>query len=129
MDDPRFNSMESLLSNLKEFSEILKEAFLELTTDEALERLEANDVPCARCHTLDEVLAHPQVAANQSVEVREHPLMGRMRVLKPPARFAGEALAPGGHCPAHGEHTDEVLGSMGFDVARLDSLKANGVVS
>ncbi|NCF18606.1 MAG: CoA transferase [Haliea sp.] len=129
MDDPRFNTLESLMANFKEYSAIMKEAFLELSTEEALEKLKANDVPCARCHTLDEVLAQPQVAANNSIEVRQHPLMGRMRVIKSPARFAGEALEPGGHCPAHGEHTDDVLASMGIDAARVESLKASGVVS
>ncbi len=105
MEDPRFNTLESLLTHFEEFNAIMREAFLELTTDEALEKLDANDVPCARCYTLDEVLAQPQVAANDSIEVREHPLMGRMRVMKSPARFAGKALQPGDHCPALGEHT------------------------
>jgi crotonobetainyl-CoA:carnitine CoA-transferase CaiB-like acyl-CoA transferase len=129
IDDPRFNTLESLMANYKEFGAILREAFLELTTDEALAKLEANDVPCARCHTLDEVLAHPQVAANNSIDVRDHPLMGTMRVMKSPARFGGQAMEPGNPCPAHGEHTDEVLASMGIDGAMVKSLRASGVVS
>jgi crotonobetainyl-CoA:carnitine CoA-transferase CaiB-like acyl-CoA transferase len=129
MQDPRFNTLESLLAHFEEFNAIMREAFLELTTDEALEKLDANDVPCARCHTLDEVLAQAQVAANESIEVRDHPLMGRMRVMKSPARFAGAALEPGNHCPALGEHTDDVLASMGIDAVRINTLRDGGVVS
>ena len=88
------------------------------------------DGPASRTdHTLDEVLAQPQVAANDSIEVREHPLMGRMRVMKSPARFAGEALDPGGHCPALGEHTDDVLASMGVEAEQAITLRDAGVVS
>ena len=57
MEDERFNSLEKLIANLQEYRGILAESFSELTTNEALERLQKNDVPCARCHTLDEALS------------------------------------------------------------------------
>lgn len=127
-DDERFNSMENLLANIEVYRAMLKEAFLELTTDDALEKLQANDVPCAKCLELDEALAQPQLAANQSIEVHSHPLMGQMRVMKSPARFGGESMTPGNPSPAHGEHTDQVLASFNVGADRLASLRESGVI-
>lgn len=129
LTDERFNSLEKLMVNFEEYRAIMAEAFSKLTTEEALRRLQENGVPCAKCHTLDEALAQEQLAANGSVEVQEHPLMGKVRVFKSPARFGGEALEPGRPAPAHGEHTDSVLDSLGIDAERTASLKASGTIS
>ncbi|MBO6558063.1 MAG: CoA transferase [Pseudomonadales bacterium] len=128
MADERFNSLEKLLMNFEEYRAILSDAFMQMTTDEALEKLQANEVPCAKCHTLDEALAQEQLAANGSVEVQDHPLMGKVRVFKTPARFGGEVLAAGGPVPAHGENTNSVLESFAVESARIDELKSTGVI-
>ncbi len=129
MADERFSTLENLMANLAEYRAIMAESFLKLTTDEALEKLQANGVPCARCHSLDEALAQEQLAANNSLEVQEHPLMGKMRVYKTPARFGGQVLEAGSPAPAHGEHTESVLDSFGVDAERATSLKASGIIS
>ena len=127
--DERFNSLEKLIQNLEEFRAALADAFLQLTTDEALKRLRENEVPCARCYTLDEALDQEQLVANRSIEVQNHPLMGRMRVFRTPARFGGNILEAGSPAPAHGEHTDAVLESFGIDAGRLTALRESGTVS
>lgn len=129
MEDERFRTMEALMTNFEAYREIMGQAFLQLTTDEAMQRLKDNDVPCARCHSMEEVLAQPQLAANNSLEVQQHPLMGQIRIMKAPARFGGEQQSPGRAAPDHGQDTDQVLASMGVDAARLSVLKENGVVA
>ena len=128
-EDPRFDTMEKLIANLGEYRSILSDAYMALTTDEALQKLQDHDVPCAKCHDRDEVLNQPQLAVNNSVEVQEHPIMGSLRVVKTPARFSGEVLSAGAPAPAHGEHTDAVLSSHGVDAQRLQSLKDSGAVA
>ncbi len=128
MEDDRFNSLEGLMTNFEEYRRILSESFLKLTTDEALEKLQANDVPCAKCLTLDEAVSQPQLQANESVEVQDHPLMGKVRVYKTPARFGGEILEAGAPAPAHGEHTESVLASFSVAAERVDQLKSDGIV-
>jgi len=127
--DDRFNSFEKMVANLAVFKELVAEAYLEYTTDEVLEKLKAADVPCARCLSKDEVLAQPQVEANDTVGEIDHPIMGKMRVVKLPARFGGERLAPARPSPDHGQHTDEVLKEFGVDDTRLGELREAGVVS
>ena len=129
MEDPRFNTLEVLIANVEEYRSILGDAFLALTTDEALKKLQNQDVPCAKCHSKDEVLAQEQLVANNSIEVQQHPHMGAMRIMKAPPRFGGEVLEPGSPSPAHGEHTGLVFADLGLSEERLKTLKEAGVVA
>ena len=127
--DDRFNSFEKLVANLAEFKSLVSEAYLNYTTDEVIALLKEADVPCARCLSKDEVLEQEQLVANDTVEVIDHPLMGKMRVVKSPARFGGERLSPSRPSPDHGEHTREVLEEFSVPSAKIDQLSAEGIVS
>ncbi len=127
--DERFNSLEKLVENIDEFRALVAEAFASFETEEILARLKANDVPAAKCLSYEEVLAHPQYAANDSLEVDAHPIMGSMRRVKPPARFEGNRLPAAARSPAHGEHTREVLIELGHTEAEVDALIDNKVAA
>ena len=127
--DPRFASMELLLANMAEYREILSEAFAALETDELLERLQANDVPCAKCLTRDDVVEDVQLAANETFQIVDHPHMGRLRAVASPARFGGERLGPGSPSPGHGEHTVAVFEGLGVDPEQIERLIRAGVIA
>jgi crotonobetainyl-CoA:carnitine CoA-transferase CaiB-like acyl-CoA transferase len=129
LTDERFDSFEKMVANLEEFKAEVAQAFLQLTTDEALQRLQAADVPCARCLDKEEVLAQEQLAANDTLDVIEHPIMGQMRVVKSPARFGGQRLTPARPSPDHGEHTKEVLAEFFVSQVRIASMTDQGVVA
>ena len=96
---------------------------------EALERLKKNDVPCARCHTLDEALSQEQLQASDSVQIQDHPLMGKLRAVRTPARFNGEALSIGAPAPAHGQQTNSILESFGVDDRKIAQMREDGVIA
>ena len=127
--DERFNSFEKLVANLAEFKEIVGEAYLQFTTDEIIAKLKEADVPCARCLTKDEVLDQEQLSANDTVGEMDHPIMGKMRIIKSPAKFGGARLEPSRPSPDHGEHTSEVLAAFGSSQAQIDDLVTNGIVA
>ncbi len=127
-NDPRFSSMESLLANFDAYSAILRSDFAELETDEAVERLRANDVPCAKCLSLDEALVQPQVEATHSLELQVHPVMGTIRTLRNPPRFSGELTPIASASPEHGEHTDAVLASLGIGENQREALRQDKVI-
>jgi crotonobetainyl-CoA:carnitine CoA-transferase CaiB-like acyl-CoA transferase len=128
-EDPRFNSLENLLANFEAYRAILREDFAALETDEAIRRLQANDVPCAKCLSLDEALAQPQVVANQSLELQAHPAMGQIRTLRNPPRFGGELTPVPTASPGHGEHTDAVLESVGISEEQRLVLRESKVIA
>lgn len=127
--DERFNSIEGILANIDAFRAAIADGIAQFTTEDLLERLHANDVPAARILDYDEVMAHPQFEANDSVDVATHPQMGSMRRVKPPARFHGARLAPAADAPAHGEHTTEVLLQLGRSADDIAALVAAGAVA
>ena len=77
----------------------------------------------------DEVLAQEQLAANDTVGLLDHPIMGKMRIIKSPARFGGERLTPSRPSPDHGEHTAEVLREFKFSAERIQTLTEGGIVA
>ncbi len=126
--DERFNSSEKIVDNIDEFREIVAQKIATFDTDELLALLAENDVPAAKCLDYAEVLNHPQYAANSSLDTFEHPLMGNMRRVKPPAMFGGKRAEPASASPAHGEHTRQVLTRLGKSEAEISALLDQGVV-
>jgi crotonobetainyl-CoA:carnitine CoA-transferase CaiB-like acyl-CoA transferase len=97
-------------------------------TKELIERMAAEQVPVGPVYTLDEMLEDPQLRHNRSFVETDHPVAGRMREARPPARFAKTPQQPGGLAPSHGEHTEAVLRELGYDDAALAGLRAEGVI-
>ena len=127
--DSRFDSIDAVTKNLAAYQQIIADAFVVLDTDDAIKRLEENDVPCAKCLTADEVIDDSQLAATQSFTVIEHPKMGKMRVMLPAAKFQGLRARPGSLSPSHGEHTLEVLASIGISHDTIEELRTAGVIA
>ena len=129
LTDERFNSFQNLVANLEEFKSLVGEAYLQFTTDEIMEKLREADVPCARCLDRDEVLAQEQLTANDTLEVVEHPLMGRMRLVKSPARFGGKRLSSSRPSPDHGADTINVLKGFSVSEDRIARMTKDGIVA
>ena len=58
----------------------------------------------------------------------DHPVMGRIREPRPPARFSKTESAIQGPAPTLGEQTDAVLAEMGRNAEEIEKLRADGVV-
>lgn len=126
-DDPRFSNKESRIRNYTVLQKLLEPTFAIGSRDEWLARLEANDVPAAPILKIEEAASHPQVQATGilSVDSKNSSLKGLPRS---PVRTEGQYLASDRPPPALGEHTEEVLASVGFSAAQRDSLRAAGVI-
>ncbi len=125
--DERFNSIDKIMENVDAFREEMAAGIASFGTEELLEKLHENDVPAARPLDYQEVLAHPQYGANDSLDTSTDPRLGSMVRIKPPARLNGERLAPAPDIPAHGEHTLEILQELGRTEDHIASLLDQGV--
>jgi crotonobetainyl-CoA:carnitine CoA-transferase CaiB-like acyl-CoA transferase len=90
---------------------------------EAMARLEAADVPCAPVMSMDEFAAHPHVVETGIFAETQHPLAGRIREARPPAKFSKTPARIGGPTPALGQDTESVLAEIGADAAKLRAAK------
>ena len=100
----------------------------ERATGAWLELLATRDVWCAPVQTFDEVVADPQVAHNELLATVDYPGVGEVRVVGVPARFSRTPgtirLGP----PVVGQHTDEILGSLGYGDDEVGRLRQEGCV-
>lgn len=127
--DPRFSTADAMLQNFVAYRDVLQDAFDTIEVDELVKRLQAEDVPAAKCLTRAEALEQEQFLANQTLETIQHPLMGELRQVRSPARFKGQTLPFGRVCPALGQDTSKVLREIGIDSEALSELQARGVVN
>jgi crotonobetainyl-CoA:carnitine CoA-transferase CaiB-like acyl-CoA transferase len=100
-----------------------------MTTAEAIGRLEAHNVPCGVVTAPADLAADPHVRTVGLLEESVHPIAGRLRQPRHPARFRGTPAALGGPSPQLGEHTDEVLTELGLSPADIEHLRATGTVA
>ena len=129
LEDERFKTPALRDENIDDRLRLTQEAIRTRTTAEWMERLEAEDVPCAPVLTRDELVAHPQVAAIGTLVEYDHPAAGRLRQARPAARFEGTPSGIRRGAPQLGEHTDALLGEAGFSAEAIGGLRADGVVA
>lgn len=129
LEDPRFDSFENQIRNIRELKALVAPRCAALTCDDMVDRLRLADVPCAKVMTREEVLSQEQLAANGTVEIYDHPVAGLSRRVLSPPLFGGERLEPGTGAPTHGQHTDSVLQSFGLSDERVQHLRNKAVIT
>jgi crotonobetainyl-CoA:carnitine CoA-transferase CaiB-like acyl-CoA transferase len=129
LEDPRFDSFENQIRNIRELKALVAPRCAALTCDDMVDRLRLADVPCAKVMTREEVLSQEQLAANGTVEIYDHPVAGLSRRVLSPPLFGGERLEAGRGAPTHGQHTDSVLQSFGLSDERVQHLRNKAVIT
>jgi crotonobetainyl-CoA:carnitine CoA-transferase CaiB-like acyl-CoA transferase len=127
--DERFKTPVDRIRNADVRLEMTAEVLKTKSTTEWLERLRANEVPCAPVLSREEVLRDLQVVANQLIVESAHPHAGPMRQPRPAARFERTPASLSRFAPLLGEHTDEVLAEAGVAAAELAALRTQGVIA
>lgn len=127
-DDPRFATSPLRVANRGAMVEALTRVFATRGAEAWLSMLRHADILCAPVATYDDVMAHPQVAANRMIRRIAHPRHGDIRVPGFPINSATENARPARPAPACGEHTRAVLIDLGYSGEEIDALAARGVV-
>jgi crotonobetainyl-CoA:carnitine CoA-transferase CaiB-like acyl-CoA transferase len=86
--DERFSRRTSRIANYEALNAALDERFSRQSLSHWTERLNRNDVPFAPIHTIDEVVADPQVAHLGLIVPVEAP-RGGAQAVRPPVQFGG----------------------------------------
>ncbi|MFS8981303.1 CoA transferase [Cupriavidus necator] len=127
-DDPRFATSPLRVANRAAMVEALTSVFVTRTTDTWLALLQDADILCAPVATYEDVMAHPQVAANRMVQRVRHDTLGEIRVPGFPINSAQENALPARPAPACGQHTQAVLGELGYSRDEIAALSSRGAI-
>jgi crotonobetainyl-CoA:carnitine CoA-transferase CaiB-like acyl-CoA transferase len=123
--EPAFRDQAARHANRARLTEVLDEALSGGTTAEWLELL-GGEVPCAPVHDLRQALESPFLAERAGVQSLDHPNRPGLKLLASPIRAGAEvANRP---APKLGEHTEALLGELGYDAAAIADLRAAGVI-
>ncbi len=120
--DPRFADIAARTANIDALYEMLGEELKHRTTDEWLELLEQNDIPCIRPHTLESLLDDPHLADVGFFGFGEHPSEGRIRTMREPSAWSETAPPTGKFAPRLGQHTREILAEAGYAPDEIDAM-------
>jgi formyl-CoA transferase len=102
--------------------------FRSRTNAEWMAIFDAAGIPCGPVRFADELFDDPHVLANDMVVDVEHALAGKLRMVGAPVQMSGTPLRVQGASPALGQHTDEILLSIGYDQTRIAELRERGIV-
>jgi crotonobetainyl-CoA:carnitine CoA-transferase CaiB-like acyl-CoA transferase len=93
-----------------------------------LEKLEAAEIPCGPVNTYAEVFQDPHVLAREMVIQVEHPVAGPVTM---PGMNIKLSNTPGGvpkPAPTLGQHTHDVLQTLGYTAGDIEHLRAIGAI-
>jgi crotonobetainyl-CoA:carnitine CoA-transferase CaiB-like acyl-CoA transferase len=130
-DDPRVSTIGERIKHRHLTEPIMDGCYASaanLTSEEAMARLNAQRVPCSLVVTPAELPDDEHAAAIGLFVERDHPVAGRTRIPRHPIRFGAGEASLGGPAPGLGEHTDEVLAEIGLG-AQIQDLRKAGVVA
>jgi itaconate CoA-transferase len=124
--DERFSSNSRRTANRDALRAIIVEAFSELSADQVIERLDDAQIANARVNDMHDVWQHPQLQARGRWTEVATPA-GPIPALLPPGKtdaFAARMDA----VPGLGQHTDAILGELGWPAEAIGELRAAGAI-
>ena len=126
---PDYATAAARSTNRKALNAIMVDVVRKQPTAHWVEAMDKAGVPCGPINTIDKVFADPQVQHLGIAKPVDHPKYGPQKVVGQPIHMSRypqpDKLQ---HTPESGEHTVEVLNSLGYDQAAIAALRAKGVV-
>jgi len=124
--DPRYASNALRTAARDELQPLIVSSFAGLSAEQLIARLDAAQIANARVNDMHDVWQHPQLAARQRWTEVATPA-GPIPALLPPG--AVDAFTPRMDAvPALGQHTDAILGELGWDAAAIGRLRQAGAI-
>ena len=125
--DPKYKTPADRSRNQTERRQMITDELAKWKSDEILDRLKGEDVPCAPILDRWSVLEDEQVRENEVVEIHDHPILGQVRQPRPAARFDRTPAKVATLAPFLGADNSEILSEAGYSIEDIERLERDGV--
>jgi crotonobetainyl-CoA:carnitine CoA-transferase CaiB-like acyl-CoA transferase len=126
--DPRFLKNNDRVKHGKEIMAIYAGLFLKMPVKYWLDELEKAGVPSGPINDFEQVFSDPHVQSRGMRVKVNHPFEPDLSLCRNALTFSGTPITTYRHPPRLGEHTKEVLATIGYDDAKLEGLKERKVI-
>jgi formyl-CoA transferase len=128
LTDARFSDQAKLAANAPQLTAILDAMFAAQPMDHWHEIFDHAHVPFGVVREPSEVIADPQLVANDIVVPLEGAGGNLKSTISSPFKLHGTPKVPARRAPELGEHTDMVLEELGFTAAEIEALRTGGTI-
>ena len=126
--NPKFLENNDRVVHGKEIMAIFAGLFLKNKVSYWLKELEKAGVPCGPVNDFAQVFADPHVRA-RGMEIKvDHPFEHALSLIRNPITFSATPVKDYRAPPLLGENTREVLAAIGYDDAKMEGLKKQGII-
>lgn len=126
--DERFITNGARVVNQDILNPILDEILITEDRQVWLDRLLEAGIPAGSINSVPEVFQDPQVVHRDLLQHLPHPVAGTVPQVRSPFKFANADTRPDVAPPTLGQHTDDVLRTLGFDESEIGKLRNQGVI-
>jgi len=127
-EDPRYATNPDRVKHRAEVDAAVEKAVALFDREPLLQQLEKAGAPAAPVNTMDQVLNDKQILALPIIQRMVHPRLGDIPVVGFPRQFSRLQPVINRSAPLHGEHTDEILSSIGYSVDEITRLQGKQVI-
>jgi len=128
IDDPRFSDVDKRRANFRELIDIYDAAFAELTWEQWDEKIHEHDLIACRVNSLTDLASDEQILVNGYMQKLPHPDLGEWWYIPTPVQYEKTPISVRSAAPRLGEHTDELLGELGYSDDQIRDLRERAVV-
>ncbi len=129
LEREEFRTIAGRFAHREERIHMTADEFQKRTTADLLERLDRCEVPAAPVLRREELLDHPQIAANELLEIHHDEHHGPIRQPRPAARFEETPASIRRMAPLLGADNAAVLSEIGLGAKQIEDLERAGIIA
>jgi crotonobetainyl-CoA:carnitine CoA-transferase CaiB-like acyl-CoA transferase len=128
IEDTRFRDTRARFKNVNERKKLTADEIAKWASDEILARLDNESVPSAPILKRADLFKNAQIIENNVIDVSDYDGIGKVRQARPAANFDQTPASIAGGAPRLGEHTTQILDSLGYPTEKVRTLAQKNVI-
>ncbi|WP_318502723.1 CaiB/BaiF CoA-transferase family protein [Bacillus sp. T3] len=127
-ENEKFRTNSARVENRLKLTGILEDRLSHRTMDDWIELFSKHNIPCGPINAMDRVFYNEQIAAREMVVEMDHPEAGEIKLVGSPIKLSRTGVTMKRYPPMAGEHTNEILQNLGYDIKEIEYFKQNHII-